>query len=83
MSSRLSKPEGYYVNLEFGHRYRLNAEEYLANVLAEALFNGNDLDNIDEASAMKLAARHALVAITHSGIELVFGDEGEFKYVVT
>jgi hypothetical protein len=78
-------PEGYKRFLVTNAEYRRRSEEFIANLLCEGLFGGNDLDNVDgiEGTTMKQAAAHALLAIHAGGIELMWGEDGQFKGVVT
>ena len=85
VSSRLPAPEGYYVHLAAARAYKKNAIQFLADVLTDAVFPEGDSITVDFIGrmAMERAAEAALLSIHHSGVELMFGEDGEFKGVVT
>lgn len=73
--------DGYYTFLRNHARYRELSEKRLADAIAEAL-HMTVLDH-PESTAISLAAKLSLVALTSGGIELMFDDRDNFKGVVT
>lgn len=75
--------QGYLAFLRHQAEHNRRSEDLMAALLAQGLF-GDDwkLNAVDQAVITR-AAEHVLVSLRHSGWELMFGEHGEFKGVVT
>ena len=69
-----------FLKMSAGHD---KAEEaFIAKVLADALL-GDELGEDELARALRHAARHVSLVLGMAGIELVFDEKGDYKWLVT